>query len=150
MHGAVRRTLIALVIFCVSCNNLPRDPHKTMDHVVRGRVMTVGVAEDDPFLVRRGEEAVGVEADLIKGFASQLGATVKWQWRSQESLLQDLSEYKIDLVAGGLSSKTPWKKSVAVTRPFAADHVFAVPPGENAFLSALERYLAAHRPKVQP
>jgi polar amino acid transport system substrate-binding protein len=111
--------------------------------------MTVGVAEDPPFVGRRGEEASGVEADMIRGFAKELGATVKWRWGAQEKHFHDLEQFQLDLVAGGVTAKSPWSKNVAITRPYAETldkekHALAAPPGENAFLLELEKFLAAH------
>ena len=139
---ALSRLLCILVLVALACD-LPRDPQKTLERV-RGRVLTVGVSEDAPFIVRRGEEAIGPEPDLVRGFAASLGATVKWNWAAQDRQMAALRENHLDLVAG-LTSATPWKKSVALTRPFSLNRekrAFAVPAGENAFLSALERYLA--------
>jgi polar amino acid transport system substrate-binding protein len=202
--------------------DVPRDPRKTLERV-RGHVLNAGVSENPPFLVRRGEEAEGLEAEVIRGFARELGATVHWVWGSQEQQLLALHGVQLDLVAGGLTAKTPWKKSAAITRPFvevyevvgasrtatpppelvgaevaiengdaageeleklkanvkrvahldggeqlaagtrarilalgytpirdlkSEKRVFAVPQGENAFLEALERYLAAHHDAI--
>jgi polar amino acid transport system substrate-binding protein len=150
-----RRAQVAVITFFIAlfaACDLPRDPHRTLEHV-RGRVLTVGVSEDEPYIVRHGDEPAGLEANIIRSFAAHLGAQVKWEWKSQERQLEELHKYQLDMVAGGLSAKTPWKKSVAVTRPFlktlgGETHVFAVPPGENAFLSDLERYLAAHHEEI--
>lgn len=140
------------VLFLLTQCDLPRDPHKTLQHV-RGHVLSVGVGEDPPYIVRSNGDAAGIEADIVRGFAHSLHAQVKWEWKSQEKQLESLHKFELDMVAGGLTGKSPWKKSVAITRPFlqtlAGDkHVFAVPPGENAFLAELERYLAAHHEEI--
>ena len=143
----MRHALFAALLLS-SCS-LPRDPHKTLEHVQR-QTLTVGVSEDAPMLVRNGDAARGIEAELIAGFAKSIGAKVQWEWGAQEPHLDRLQHYKLDLVAGGLDAKTPWAKNVAVTRPFfeqrGRKYVFAVPPGENAFLLKLEKYLAEHKP----
>lgn len=200
----------------------PRDPGRTLERV-RGHVLEAGVSEDPPFLVRRGDEAEGIEAEVIRGFARSLGAKVRWVWSAQEQQFRALHGLQLDLVAGGLTAKTPWKQSAAITRPFvevyevvgasraaappgdlvgvevavengdpageeleklhanvkrvahldgreplaagtrarmislgyapirelrSEQRVFAVPQGENAFLEALERYLAAHHEAI--
>jgi polar amino acid transport system substrate-binding protein len=141
--------MLLLMLACA-----PRDPRETLAHV-RGHTLRAGVAENPPYLVRRGAEATGPEAELIRGFASTLGANVQWVWGSQEVHFRALHEFHLDLAGGGITDDTPWKKEVAVTRPFLEaskddKHVFAVPPGENAFLEQLEIYLAAHRPERWP
>lgn len=148
----MRKSLLLLVaVALVSCG-LPRDPHKTLVHA-RGRTLTIGISEDPPYVVRHGEEATGLEADVIRGFARRLGARIEWKWGAQEKQLDDLHHFQLDLVGGGLTADTPWKSKVAVTRPFAElagkQHVLAVPPGENAFLLELETYLAAQKDAVE-
>jgi polar amino acid transport system substrate-binding protein len=139
------RLLVPLLLFAISCGT-PRDPRDTLEHA-RGRVLRVGIAEDPPFVTREGTEPRGPDAERIRGFARSLGANVQWMWGSQENNLQALHDFDVDLVAGGIREKTPWKSKVAVTRPFDGERVLAAPPGENAFMVALEKYLAAHRSK---
>lgn len=137
----VRAALLFLLV--VGCG-LPRDPLRTLEQV-RGGELRVGVSEDPPLLVRRGEEAAGEEAELIRGFASRIGARVRWVWGAEEKHLAMLEHHELHLVAGGLTKSTPWTKKVAVTRPYRDERVLAAPPGENAFLQELERYLAEQR-----
>jgi hypothetical protein len=145
---AVRKIVIvraALLFFLVMLGcDLPRDPLRTLERA-RGGELRVGVSEDPPLLVRRGEEAAGEEADLIRGFASRIGARVRWVWGAEEKHLAMLEHHQLHLVAGGLTRSTPWMKKVAVTRPYREERVLAAPPGENAFLLELERYLAEQR-----
>jgi ABC-type amino acid transport substrate-binding protein len=133
--------LLSAFLFAASRCDLPRDPHRTLDHV-RNHVLTVGVSEDPPYIIRKGDEAVGREADIIRDYAAGLGARVEWQWGSQERHFEALQKFHLDVVAGGVSPKTPWKKSAAVTRPFLHGQALAVPAGENGFLLNLERHLA--------
>jgi polar amino acid transport system substrate-binding protein len=207
----------ALFLTAARCD-LPRDPRHTLDHVRSAKVLRVGAAEDRPFIVRDGEEATGIEASLITRFANEQGARVQWIWEPQEKEFQALAKFELDLMAGGIDAKTPWKKQAALTRPVAEIHedlasvtgivpaeleghevtieqgdaigetlekkkatvkrvaelkpgerlaagsrarlhelgysgghpleshklVLAAPPGENAFLEQLEKYLAAH------
>jgi len=137
---------IVILVLAAGCTNFPRDPKKTLEHVRSSHTLKVGAGEDPPFLTRHGEEAEGRDADLVRGFAQQLGAKVEWEWGSQEEQFESLEQFHLDLVAGGVSKKSPWVKKVAITRPFAEmtkrKRSFAVPPGENAFLKALETYLA--------
>jgi polar amino acid transport system substrate-binding protein len=95
-----------LLLVYASCD-APRDPRHTLDHV-RGRQLTVGVAEARPFIERKGDEASGIEADAIQGFASSLGAKVKWVWGAQEAHFTALHAFQLDMVAGGVTAKTPW------------------------------------------
>lgn len=139
----------AALVFVTACDQLPRDPRHTLERIRKTHEIVAGVAEDRPFIERRGEEAAGVEADIIRGFASSLGATVKWKWGAQEKHFHDLEQFQLDLVAGGVTAKSPWSKKVAMTRPYAETldkekHTIAAPPGENALLLEFEKFLAEH------
>ena len=147
-----RIAIAASLLLALSCG-LPRDPDNTLEHV-RGRVLHAGVSIAPPFIVRRGDEATGIEADLLRRFATSLGAKIVWSWDAQEKQLAELHENELDIVAGGLTGDSPWKSKVALTRPYADTrdgkrHVFAVPPGENAFLLQLETFLATHHEQAE-
>lgn len=134
--------------------DLPRDPEGTLVRVRNG-VLRAGVCEAAPWVVREGDEPMGVEPALLRRFARGLGARVEWRWGSAEAVLGDLEHHRLDVVACGLEHTTPWSRRVALTQPYLVErlpepegggtarieHVLAVPPGENAFLVALEKFL---------
>ncbi|WP_402842792.1 hypothetical protein [Microbacterium sp. GXS0129] len=103
----------------------------------------------DPGLVDTDDDgASGPLAELTKKYAESLHAEIRWTPGSEETLVMQLEERKLDLVIGGLTDQTPWLDHVGVTRGYAgiegADGrsiVMLVPPGENAFLSDVERFL---------
>jgi len=70
----------------------------------------------------------GVEVELVRRLAGQLGARVDWTSGSESELLMALRERDLDLVVGGLTSKDPWKKRVAFTRQFYTDSVVVSAP----------------------
>jgi hypothetical protein len=86
---------------------------------------------------------------VIEAFARRVGAAVDWRWGSLDEHMQALQEFELHLVAAGLTADSPWKKTVGFTRPWlvlgSREHVLAVPPGENAFLVALEELIEARR-----
>jgi polar amino acid transport system substrate-binding protein len=146
----VQSLFIALpLVFATACQRFPKDPNRTLDHIREHGEIRVGVAEDPPFIIRKGDDASGIEAGIIRGFAAEQHANVHWIWGAQEKHFHDLGKFQLDLVAGGVTAKSPWSKKVAMTRPYAQTidkekHTLAAPPGENAFLLELEKYLAAH------
>ena len=74
-------------------------------------------------------------------------ARVDWVRGPAPKLMLALRDRQLDLVIGGLTSHLPWKQEVAFTRPYYRDHeqhVLAAPPGENAWLVVVERYLRQH------
>lgn len=142
--------------------DLLRDPEGTLERV-RGGVLRAGVCEAPPWVTRRGDEPAGVEPALLERFAAGLGARIEWRWGSAEEHLAALEHHRLDLAACGLERTTPWKERVGLTLPYhverrapdapggrTAEHVLAVPPGENAWLVALERFLVAERGAVSP
>jgi polar amino acid transport system substrate-binding protein len=137
---------IALTVLCAAGCRIPEDPDGTLDRV-EGGTMRVGVVETDPWVsdVRAGEPAGGVEVELVRDVARDLGARIEWTPGSEEELVRASREGDLDLVVGGMTSKTRWKHDVALTRPYVElgdeKHVMAVRMGENAFLVRLERFL---------
>lgn len=125
---------------------IPTDPDGTLRSVSGGE-LRVGVSPD-PGLVSRGDPPTGSIPDLVEGFADSVDADVEWTIGSEETLVGMLERGDLDLVAGGITDQTPWLDKAGVSRGYTnidgADGrtlVMLVPLGENAFLSALERYL---------
>jgi membrane-bound lytic murein transglycosylase MltF len=95
----------------------------------------------------------------VEGFARQIGAQIEWTVSGEEAVMTALQNGDLDLVAGGLTSQSPWTTHGAVTRDYAETTgpdgksvklVMAVPLGENQMLTELERYLDTAHPEAQP
>jgi polar amino acid transport system substrate-binding protein len=122
-------TAAVLAAALLTACDLPRDPEGTLAAAAGGTLL-VGVAESPPWVVRRGDEAAGVEADLVRAFAAELGAEVEWVWGGVDEHLGALERFELDLVAAGLEGGSPWSKKLAFTRPYLeAEQVVGVPPG---------------------
>lgn len=144
-------SIVALILTCAlsGCGlTVPSDPDGTLQSV-RGGELRVGVSPD-PGLVQVDEDRspTGSIPDLVTGFADTLDADVDWTEGSEETLVGMLERGDLDLVVGGITEDSPWIDSAGMTRGYpgidGADGrspVMLVPLGENAFLSALERYL---------
>lgn len=144
---SVRWALAGLcVASALGCGDVPRDPEGTLERV-RGNVLVVGVTDSPPHIVRSGPDANGPEADLIREIAEGLDARIVWRWGPLEDHFTALERFEIDLVAGGLTDRTPWRDRVGLTRPYieraGGGGVLAAPPGENGFLVALDRHIVA-------
>ena len=135
----------------VGCGlSIPADPDGTLQRV-SGGTLRVGVSPHPPWTqIEAGGPPTGSEVDLVTEFAGTLDADVEWVVGGEEALINALERGELDLVIGGLTSKTPWEKKAAITRPYAEmtdpagerqTLVMAAPMGENAFLMALERFL---------
>jgi polar amino acid transport system substrate-binding protein len=123
--------LLCTTVLLSSCQ-YPRDPDGTLDRA-EGGVLRVGVTHADPWVLIEGERPVGgAEVELARRFARDLGARVEWVIGSEQQLVDAMKEGQIDLLAGGLTSKSRWKKDVALTRPYIDScAVVGVPPGDS-------------------
>jgi polar amino acid transport system substrate-binding protein len=130
----------------------PADPHQTLSRVT-GAELRVGISHNEPFVSVAGPSPSGREVALVEDYAATLDAEVAWTADGEEELVDQLEHGRLDLVIGGLTNKTPWKKKVGLTRPYTQTtdefgqtekHVMAVRKGENAFLLDLDEFLQAH------
>jgi polar amino acid transport system substrate-binding protein len=120
---------LALAVVLVSACRIPEDPEGTLDRV-EGGVMRVGVTESEPWVeLAEGLPTGGVEVRLVRRFARELDARIEWVDGGEEELIHALKEGSLDLVIGGLTSKSRWKKDAAFTRPYASvQTAVGVPP----------------------
>lgn len=151
---ALSATALAATLLLTGCGWDPADPGSTLEHVSSGGVLRAGASPSGDLVVVDGTVVTGAEAALVEDFADSLGAKVEWRPGGEEELVAAMERGELDLIVGGLSEKSPWKGMVALTRPYAETvehgqkvaHVMAVPLGENAMLSRLERHLDAVAP----
>jgi ABC-type amino acid transport substrate-binding protein len=139
---------IALALTVTACG-LPRDPEKTSKRVAATHELRVGVTDNGEWVDAQPAEPRGLEPDLVREFASRIGAHVLWTRGSETSLVHALKENELDLAIGGFDKQTVWKSSAGVSQPFAetADkkkHVFLAAPGENRFILTLDIFLTEH------
>ena len=124
---AVAAVLLALA---ASGCDIPRDPDGTLGRV-RGGTLRVGVSENPPFVIREGEatEPRGVEADLVRAFAADLGATLEWHWGAMHDHVAALEQNELDLAAGGLPAASPLAMRVGASQPYYRGHeAIGAPP----------------------
>lgn len=126
---------------------VPADPNGTLETVTGGE-LRVGTAPDGDLVRTDGGEPTGPIVDLVDGFASRIHAESDWTVASEETLVTMLEHGDLDLIAGGITSETPWVDKAGVTRGYSGidcadgrEIVMLVPLGENTFLSSLERFL---------
>ncbi|PRB72664.1 transporter substrate-binding domain-containing protein [Arthrobacter sp. MYb213] len=141
---------LSLIVVLAGCSQaIPVDPEGTLNSVRNG-TLRIGLSPNDSLVEIKGSSYQGSEVELVKDFAQSLGAKPEFIVGGEESLVKKLEEDQVDLVVGGISSKTPWSKMVGMTRPYTQvidekgkkeKLVLLVPPGENAFLGELEYFL---------
>jgi len=145
--GRITTALVLVASLATGCG-LPLDPKGTLDRV-RGGTLRVGVVHNPPWTdVRPAGVPRGREVDLTRRLAEDLGAEVEWTVGGESRLMTDLERFELDLVIGGILQETAWSGTVGLTRPHAHkgkyNYVFACPPGENAWLVHLDRWIDRH------
>lgn len=139
---------LVLAVSLSGCGlTVPADPDGTLD-AVSGGELRVGTSPDGDLVTVTGDEPSGPIVDLVDRFATSLDAEPEWTVASEETLVRMLEAGDLDLIAGGITPKTPWIDHAGVTRGYRGidgadgrELVMLVPLGENAFLSTLERFL---------
>jgi polar amino acid transport system substrate-binding protein len=117
-------TALALFLLGVSaCTTLPRDPEKTLQRVQQQHHVRVGIVESPPWVIRTGGEPAGAEVELVRRFAASLGGTPEWFWGGEQEHMEALERFELDLVIGDLDASTPWKKKIALTRPYFEEQI---------------------------
>jgi hypothetical protein len=140
----------AALALTVGCGlSIPTDPDDTLARVT-GAKLRVGVSPNPPWIELGEDGPHGTEVDLVNAFAKTLDAEVEWIVGGEETLIAALEHGELQLVVGGLTADTPWVDQVAITKPYAETRdargerqklVMAAPPGENAYLLTLEKFL---------
>jgi polar amino acid transport system substrate-binding protein len=125
------KTLAAALALTLAACGIPRDPEGTLERV-DGGVMRVGVTEASPWVELGAEEPDGIEARLVEHLAEELDAEIEWVEGSEEELFGALAGRDLDLVVGGLTSKTPWSAEAAVTHPYLTTAALVAVPEDMA------------------
>ncbi len=131
------RWLILLVAATLTACGLPKDPNDTLQ-TVQGGELRAGLIAGQPGAAR--------DRALLQDFADSLGAELAIEEGDAHGLMKKLAEGELNLVTS-LPKNTPFKHAgfTHPAGPKPADQakppVWAVPPGENAFLLTVNRFL---------
>lgn len=148
--GSYLAGLLCASLLLGGCGAYPKDAAGTYERAAGG-TLVVGVSPHEPWT---SVEPVtgkvgGSEADLIQGFAEEMGAQVDYRVGAESQLAEWLDDGDIDVAIGGFQSDSPWTDKIAFTRPYetvdtpddSRKMVMGVRRGENRMLVELERYL---------
>lgn len=151
--------LASVLLGMIGCggDGLPRDPEGTSERVRRTGELRIGLTEHPPWVQHAaGQEAVGVEVELVRRLAASLAVKPVFRAGQQERLLSALAHFELDLVIGGVAEETPWQDHVGLTEPWheqadvhGGNLVLAVPPGENGWLGIVQRFLWREQPALR-
>lgn len=129
MEGSIARAALAAALLFVAACDIPQDPRNTLAEVT-GDTLYVGVTEAPPWVEKTATDPRGIEPYLVREFARSIGAEIHWSWGPTEEIMEALSLHELDLVIGGFTRRTPWRKHVGLTRPYHSTVVrVAGPPG---------------------
>jgi polar amino acid transport system substrate-binding protein len=137
--------LIALV--SASCI-FPRDPRGTLEGV-QNATMRVGIVDNDPWTRMEDGRASGIEVELLKDFARELGADTTFVPGTTPELLEAAKEAEVDVLVGGFTSTSPGVsegKEAGVTGTYLTTRfVVGVPPDRPTFDDPSGRKIAVER-----
>jgi polar amino acid transport system substrate-binding protein len=111
--------------------------------------MRVGIVENDPWTRMEKGHASGVEVELLKDFARELGADTSIVPGTTPELLEAARQGEVDVLIGGFTSTSPGVsegKEAGVTGTYLTTRfVVGVPPGTSAFDDPSGREIAVER-----
>lgn len=142
--------LIMGVLTLGGCDDYPADPDHSLQTIQQQKLIRVGVIDDRPWVYIENGTPAGIEATMMNAYAQSRGLDITWHPLSKADAFEHLKRGKIDVIIGGLTNASPRKKDAGFTRPYlnAKDkkdqYVLAVPRGENALLTDLEKFLAQY------
>lgn len=140
-------TIVTATIALTGCGiRIPTDPSGSLDRITGGD-LRVGASPAKGTVDVDGDEVSGPVATAVEGFAASRDARIVWTIGSEEELVDDLEDGRLDLAIGGMTEQSPWSERVSVTRAYPAlsdegrKVVLLLPMGENALQSVLEEFL---------
>ena len=137
MIGSVRFAAASLLVAVATGCDLPRDPEGTSERV-SGGTMRVGISEAPPWTRVAGSEAGGVEVELVRHFARELGAEIHWVQGTEAALLEALENFELDLVIAGLTDDTPWSDRLGLSRAYITTETLVAVPTSAPLPAALD------------
>ena len=105
------------------CGEFPRDANGTLEEVRAGRPLRVGWSAAEPWVRSGPDGPSGPEADLVRAWATTIGARVEWAEASEAHLVEALGENAIDLGLAGFTTGAPWGARIGQTQPYLRSHL---------------------------
>lgn len=139
--------LLALLLLPLVACDIPRDPRGTLSEV-RGGELVLGVVADPPWVTfGEGTGAVpsaadgepgGIEVELMRAFADDLGAELRFVRGSLPELTEALALAEIHAVVGGVTVVTPGIGHAAHTNVYLKVETRLAAPGGGAARDGLD------------
>lgn len=126
-----RRRLLGALVTALAWGaggcDIPQDPRGTLERV-RSDTLRVGVATAPPWVLDGPGEPRGVEPELVRRFARSLNAAISWHRGPTAEHMEALGHYDFDLVIGGHTRGSPWRRHVGFTAPYHVTEVRVAAP----------------------
>ncbi len=137
-------TLLAVCLPAAACG-LPGDPGNTYAQA-RGGQMHVGVIDHEPWtVVEDGEVVGGVETRLATEFGGSIDAEVVFHPGTESELASAAHRFELDLIIGGLTTKSPSGSNIAMSPPYLTERVIVAAPAGVALVEELGGEVVAYR-----
>lgn len=139
--------IFSFFLLLTSCR-FPEDPNQTLTHIINSRILIIGYCSTG-----LNNQIAQYEKKLLDELATRLNAKVISIYDNQEELYRKLQENKIHIVACRIQATSPWHNKIAFTNTYFQEqnqeknisYVFAVPQGENAWLSYVNNFIFINR-----
>ena len=116
---------------------------------MQNATMRVGIVDNDPWTRMEDRRASGIEVELLKDFARELGADTTFVPGTTPELLEAAKEAEVDVIVGGFTSTSPGVsegKEAGVTGTYLTTRfVVGVPPDRPTFDDPSGRKIAVER-----
>ncbi len=125
--------LLAGLYLFVGCTAPQPQTLKTVEAPPDANLLRVGVtANAQPLVYRQGDKIVGLEADLARELAKDLGKTLQFVEYEWDDLIPALMDNKIDIIMSGMSITRLREVRIAFTIPYFKSGLMALIRREDA------------------
>ena len=128
---------LLLSLFMLGGCGLPVDPRNTSEAVAQGP-LKVGITS--------AQRLSSAEQSVLNSLSDSTGSELETRFGEVHEMVHALNETELHLIIS-LPVSSPLKKKIGATRPYENElwsepkRVWAVPPGENAWLKTVETHL---------
>lgn len=139
--------LFTVLLLLVGCDGFPRDPEGSLERIRDQGVLRVGAIFNSPWVTdMRDNQLNGMEGELVRGFAEELGVEVETVWGGDQELFEALIHNELDVMVGGFTAKNPWMEQVGFTSPYYISRTLIAIPPEHPPISDIEDMPVAIEP----
>lgn len=125
--------LLASLLLLVGCEASRQHTVQTIETPPDVNVLRVGVAPNaQPLVYRQGRTVVGLEADMARELAKDLGKSLQFVEYDWEDLIPALMANKIDIIMSGMSITRLREVRIAFTIPYFKSGLMALIRREDA------------------